>query len=605
MAKNKSGSRDTEAERLDQEFQYSATECKDDMDRMVDMRHTLDASIDDAAWPTVSKIPISSAWSTAEAALLPALDYMVPDTKFIDAIALDGANKDTRDRVSWALYIQLVHRMRIKYSCARSIRDSFSVSLGYSIIEPITITPTAAFDVVAGPNRAKSMGNGRRVRGLRNRYVSPGKVVPYPAGTDFNGDDKTPISFLLDLYSEDQFLKLYDGRSSGGEDVLLKGNPQEIIDRARAGGSNSNTKIADFVDELGGRKQASKIPGDQRVRAMIPILKCFEEGKHTWMFYGSGRKTAPEIIYTDESFSARRNPMIKWDPWIDSDRWYPMSQPEADMYSVWAKNVWFNAVFDLITYALKRPLVYDNTVGDESDVVKLLQPRGIVGLPGKPNDTVRHMDAPGVDAGTLQFGSIIDGVRGQTTGQRDFTEKNFARGGSMAFQDVVNSSTGRDSFRHAMLQMGGLESMSYQVLAYMQVFGSAIDLNFHRQSPTRGGDNIEQFAVTEDDLRHSYELILDFDSKRRFGSVDSQMKLQIYDRKVKSRYYRQFEVAQSLCSNEVEAQREVFPREEVDAKQEEDEAAALEATRGGGAPAAGGGAGIEQALTGAALGGAQ
>ena len=597
---------DPEATRLYDAFQYSVLEQDADITRLTNMRNVLDASADTSAWPTVSKIPLALAWSTTEAAVGPALDYMFPPSKFLQLISNDDVDKDTRDKVEWALYVQLVYNMKMKFECARSIRDSLSVSVGYGIVEPITVTPPASFEVTAGANRTRQMGDGRPVRALRYRYISPGKVMPYPSGTDFNGNNPTPIAFLLDIYDEKGFKDLYSSDPKDGEDILLKGNPDEIIKEARKQKFGTNTTFADFCDDMGGRNQASNDKNRKRgTQTSIPILKCYEDGKHTWLFCGGNRGTNPQIIFEDESYAARRKPLIKWDPWMDSDRWFPMSQPEADMPLIMAKNIWFNAMFDLMTLNLKRSVVFDSSGDvDQATVAKIMSPRGIVGLPGDASKTVKFLETPGIDVGSFNFGDTIDAQRRKTTGEQDFGRFNSTRGGSMAFQDLVQSSTGRDRLRNAFLQMGGLESVASQTLIYMQTIGAGLDLRFERPEYKDGADYTEQFKVTEDELRHTYSLSLDLDSKQRMGATDSAMKLQLYAAKRDNPFINQYEATEDLFSDELTMRRQRVPREEAMQKQEEREAAELEAMRQQGAPAQPGGQGIAQAVPGAVLGGA-
>jgi len=603
--RRKSETVDPEAERLWDNFSECVEKQQDDIDRLGMMRKTLDSSISDSVWPTQSKLPLAEAWATTESQLGPALEYMFPSARFINMLSLDEVDADVRDKVAWALHIQLLYRMRLKYTCARSVRDSLSVSVGYSIVEPITITPPASFEIVAGENRTRQMGQGEPVRGIRHRYISTGRIVPGLSGTDFNGEDATPISFFLDSYPEDAFRNLYNPDATDCEDILLKGDYEKIIEEARNQPFSTQTTLSDFVEQMGGRGSVNRRTSRKTVACSVPVLKCYEplKGKHTWLFCGGSRGSKPIVIFSDTSYSASRVPLVKWDPWVDSDRWFPMSQPEADMHNIWAKNVWFNAIFDLMTYSLKRSLVYDSTEVSEKDARKLLQPRGIAGFPGDVTKTVRYLDAPGVGNDMIQFGEVIDAQRRKITGDRDFTERNYTRGGSMAFQDLLQSSTGRERLRHAMFQMGSLESIANQTLIYMQVFGSAMDLKFQRPARRDGRDVVEQFSVTEDDLRHAYSLMIDLESKARLGSMDTQMRLQLYDRKAQSPYFDQYEVARGLCFDDAEAQREVLPQEVVREKQAQEEAAKLQAQAAQAAQAAPEGPGATPAMAGAMLGG--
>ena len=158
----------------------------------------------------------------------------------------------------------------------------------------------------------------------------------------------------------------------------------------------------------------------------------------------------------------------------------------------------------------------------------------------------------------------------------------------------------------ALLQTGGVESIARQTLIYMQTEGANMTGRCQRPAvnETTTREYVDKYEVTEEDLQHAYDLVLDMDDKHRSGGMDAQTNLATYDRKVASPFFDQHEVAKSLCTDGVTAQRQVLSREEVERKQKEQEAAELEATRAQGAQGGGGGPGMAQAVTGAMEGGA-
>lgn len=583
-------------------FEWSYDQQKDDLDRMSGLQDTYDNVIDKKKWPTISKIPLAVAWATVEEALGPAMEYLFPPQPFINLLSEEDLDDDLVHRTEWALHLMMVMRMRLQRECLRSVKDCMKIGVGYGIIEPITVTPPAVFEIQAGNNRARQMGPGLPTTSLRFRYLSAGKVLPYPSGVDFNGNDATPIAYLTDLYPEAQFRSLFANQDTA--DPAFKGDADNIIEEARQRGFAAHSGVADLVDKLAGRKTGARGQRSAKsgVPCMVPVLKCFLEDRHVWMFPGSEK----QIIFDRSStYATMRKPLIKFDAWMDADRWYPMSMPEANQRNCWAKNVWFNLFFDLATWAAKRPLVYDST---EQDGPPEFGPRGAIGLPGDVNKTARFLDPPGIDQGSLEISREIDANRREITGQKDFTERNFTRGGTLAFQDLVASSTGRDRLRHSILQLGAMEPIANQTMIYMQTLASEMNLRFKRPArrtsgSDRGRKYTEIYEVTEDDLKHAFVAVLDLDSKHRKGSMDIQNKFAAYDRKVQSPYFDQYEVARDLCMDEIEAQAQVLPAEEVRAKQAQKEAVELAATLGdvgaGGVPAAG-----ETAAAGAALGGA-
>jgi len=102
-----------------------------------------------------------------------------------------------------------------------------------------------------------------------------------------------------------------------------------------------------------------------------------------------------------------------------------------------------------------------------------------------------------------------------------------------------------------------------------------MDLRFNRPtySAETGREGTEQFEVDEDNLKAPMDVLVDLDSKHRYGAGDQQNKFAAYDRKKDNPYFDQGEVARNLCDDEFVAQREVRPREVVKRIQEEREAA--------------------------------
>ncbi|HUT59614.1 MAG TPA: hypothetical protein VNA25_17345 [Phycisphaerae bacterium] len=587
-------------------FSWSVTEQKNDFERLVALQNTYDNVVKESVWPTISKIPLATAWSSVEEALGPAMEYLFPKQPFVNLIPDGDVDGEVLRNLEWSLYLMMTHRMRLERATLRSVKDCFKVGVGYGIIEPMTVTPPAAFDITAGENTTRQMGVGRPVTTLVYRYLSPGKVIPYPSGVDFNGQDATPIAFHIDMYPEDQFLGMFSDQPHDGETVVLRGDAQKMVDESRTIGMSEQASAADYIDKLAGRKTGIKgqRATQKNIPTMVPVLKCYLDNRHVWIFPGKEKLI---VFDRSNSFSTMRKPLIKWDAWMDADRWFPMSQPEADQRTGWAKNIWLNLFFDLATWSAKRPLLYDS---DRMDDAPEFGPRNAIGIPGDVRTTARFMDPPGMDAGSLQMGQEIDSIRSKITGQKDFTERNFTRGGSHAFQDLLQSSNGRERLRMALLQLGGLEPTAIQTLAYMQVLGGQMDLRFskaatRRESGNRGDKYTEIYEITEDDLKHTFQVVLDLDSKHRKGSMDMQNKFAAYDRKISNPAFDNYEVSRDLCIDEEEAMRQVLPREEVEAKQRAQEQAQLEALRAQGAPPGGAPpAAGETAAIGAELGGA-
>lgn len=579
----------TWADSLIDTYIFSYTAFAKDIFRLESLQKTYENIVAEDMWPTQSRIPIPYAWVAAEEATGPAVDYMFPNYPTNRLIPTDRMDPETLDKIQWALHLMMHNRMKVKRECIRSIRDCFKLSVGYGIVEPITVTPPAVFEIRAGGNTTRRMGIGREISSLRYRYVSAGKVIPYPQGVDFNGTNSTPFAFFLDFYPEGQFRKMFEDAPRDGEDVLLKGDVEAIIKEAKDSGMAKHTTTIEFAEKLSGQVnhatgQRSQGSSKLNVPAVIPILKCYSDNRHTWIFAGSKN----QIVFDKQNtFDTMRKPLIKWDAWADADRWFPMSQPEADERIGWGKNIILNAVIDILSQKVK-PIPVGNS--QQIDGIPEYGPDKTLMVDGDIRTAFGFAASPTLDAGIFQAMDILDTAHTDVTGQKDFSEKNFTRGGLGAFKSLMSTSGARSILRHALLQTGGYEALVAQTLAYMQTI-SGMDLNFERPSFNRtdGRDDIEYFTVTEDDFKHNFSVMSDIDEKNRADS-DPNVRFQEFSLKKDDPMFDQYEIRKELVQDEYKLQRQLLPRGEIQAKQAQIEAADLEARRAGSPPAQGGGA---------------
>ncbi len=130
---------------------------------------------------------------------------------------------------------------------------------------------------------------------------------------------------------------------------------------------------------------------------------------------------------------------------MTSNRWFGVSQPEATEKIHRGKTVLLNAMIDIVNRNLSATLVYNNQMMDQAPTSK---PGGTMGVPGKPDDMAAFMNHPGIDMSSLRVFEQLDQMGEKITGQKDMMSKNFTRGGTMAFQDLLSSSGGIDRLRH-------------------------------------------------------------------------------------------------------------------------------------------------------------
>jgi len=593
----------TLGEELMEIFQWSYKKQERDFERLVEMQQNYDNSINRSMWSTISELPMPTAFMAVRDKLGPIMEGLFPNLNAMQLLPLEaGASQEQIRNSEFALWVTVHHLVRLQHASIKSVQNCLKCSLGYGIVETANISPPVSRIVRAADSEARIMAVGRAVRTLRYRDVSSGRIVPYPSGTEFNGTDRTPFAFFLDFYPEGQFRSMMEGRTVDTEDVELSGNTEEIIAKSRESGMHTGTTVHDVIEAMGGRKVHDK-QANKHIPAMIPVIKVYEANRHTWIV---PLATKPPVIYKAENKAETlRTPLVKWSAWPDGDRWFPMSEPEADLKRSLAYNIWFNMFFDMMSWMGNRNLVYNIEATDNKEPnLAPGQPLGVT-TQQDVNKVAGYLDIPRIDPMIMNVGATLDGLGDRIHGQRDLTSKNFARGGMMAFQEVLNSSNARQRLTGAILDLGGLTEAIEHILIHMQINIPEGGQVFRKPAWDRAtaSTTTEERSVTPDDLRHSYQLILDLGAKKRFGGIEAQDRLQIYDRYKDRPDIHKEELDRLVLQDDILVQRLLKPPEVVEQTQAEDRAVALQQGLQGG-PAQPSAPLGEQIAAGATLGGA-
>ena len=477
-----------------------------------------------------------------------------------------GVTMDQVRNSERALWHMVTHRMKLHRACIPTIKDVFKAGVGFGIVEPFMVTPAGtSILTMRGANQERRntriMEAGEPVESLRYRYLTPGQIVVTPDGSNFNGENPVSVAFFFDSYNEHQFSDMYDDSKLDGEKPALLGNPQQIIQDARSTGFTSDTTIETFIKAVGGIAPAKIRPDKDTVPCRVPVLKVYDRyrRRHLWIANGT------TIIYDVQGeYQTLRCPLVKATAWLDANRFYPMSTPEAFERIGWTKNIVVNMFLDMFTQQLKRPLVYNQDFFDKvpefgpDERIRTSAPDARMGA--------AYLEPPRTDATAFTFYEMINQIGGKLLGQKDYMDKNYTRGGSMAFNELLATTEGMDRLKGMILDMTFLESTIEQVLIYLQLKAGAGAVVMRERDRDRatGKDIITTLSVTEDDLCHAYELSLDLRDKMRKGMAERLAELQIYDRKMQSPYFDKWEVsADHLCSSDEEVMRQLKSREEV------------------------------------------
>ena len=505
---------------------YHAT----DIQQLLLNQTSYDNKIDPATWVTDSTIPTAQQFIMVEEALGPALDGLFPDTNGLQLIP--NANDVTPEqwqKAEWALWTQLTYAMKLRDKSLKSIKDSFKLGLGYGIVEPFSYNPHERANLIGDGKSTPLMIEGDAKTGIRYRYISTGRIIPYKTGSDFDGDDATPMFWFYDPYPAWELEAMYDGTLPNGiKKDQLKGTFADIKKAAKEY-ARKNCRFQKMVDMLGGRNTVRVSPRmDEYEPTEIVIIKQFiQPNKWVWIVPdGSGDG---KIIYESEQVGQRMSSgLIKWSAHPDGDRWFPMNTAEASRMQGYAHDLWFNFLIDMMGRAKSNVRVInksalprgDHEIPDGEDIY----------VDSSARDAVGYVQIPNIDPQLAGMGQIIDSVGDKIKGNSDFTQKNFTRGGANAFNDLMNTMQARQRLSVTILETGALTKIYERVLAYMQVL--VPDTGFDMVRPIYDADSgdrvLDARVVTAEDLNHDFALDLDLSTRRMLGGMSDDMRLRLW-----------------------------------------------------------------------------
>jgi len=512
---------------------YSINEQESDLLRLSSLQDSYDNKINPDIWPTQSEIPTAQQFVAVEEALGPALDMCFPESNGLSLIPPTGNVSDEQWRAAeWALWTQVQYRMKVKQNALRSIKDCFKCSVGYGIVEPFTITPTSSAQIDVSGKRTRIMTTGAEVTAIRYRYLSPGKVVPYPTGTDFHGHEATPMSFTYDPHPAWQIEAMYEGGTHNGVDPEeLQSTFKEIQTAAKEFLSAGVPDFVAFARRMGGKNRwgtQSRLP--DTAPESIPIIKIHEQpNREIWIVPKNDKEGIVMLERVGDGISRMRSGLVKWSAWPDGDRWFPMSQPEASQKLHFAQDLWLNFFFDMMSRTKDAVRVIDKSALAPDQ--RFLDPyQDIYIQNGNASTAAAYLDTPKIDPSIPAVGDVLDTRSQQIRGTHDFTQKNFTRGGTNAFNDLLNTMQARERLSASILETGGLTQVYEHTLAYMQDL--VPEEGFNLQRPVYDHDTeqtaLERKTVTADDLNHGYEVLLDSSVRRMLGGMSDAQRFQYW-----------------------------------------------------------------------------
>lgn len=575
-------SKDTEAAGYMELLKYSLDYFRGDLEVMSSLGASYANRIDPSIWPCQAQIPTGQAFIAVEEALPAAMDMCFPETNGLQLVPTgQNTNEEQWRNAEWALWTMAHYRMRLRDKALRSLKDVFKMSVGYGIVDTFTHFPDVPAEISVGSKSTTIMTRGEAQRSIRYRYISPGKIIPYTSGTDFNGDDATPLSFFLDSFPKWQLEKMMEqDKQDNGDKSRFKASMKEIEEAATKYLSVGSSDFFEFSDALGGSAGAQ----DRKRNGLpdhapmdIPVIRVFEQpGKEIWIVPSS---TSDGIVLMKQEASELvrlRNPLVKWTAWPDGDLWFPTSAPEIDQKRGFAYDLYINFMFDMMSRTKDARLVVDKTaLGPDQRHLDLTGDIYIEG--GDARTAATYLENPRMDPNILSVGSELNSLGQQIQGRQNFTEKNFTRGGTQAFADLLGTMQARQRLSATILETGALTNIYQHILAHMQDTISqdeSMVLSRNMYEAGSGTRHIESRTITSADLMHGYELVLDTSERRMLGGMSDRQRLQIWQLLQDRDDVRPAEVNRIIPLPDTTIHRLFKTRKEQEAIQEENRATA-------------------------------
>lgn len=589
-------------------FEWALSKARPHLERMQDIQNVYDNEVDSGAYNTTANLSAPQVFQTVESQLAGAMERLFPRYKFLRLNPVNfGVNMEAIRNSELALMHTIKYRVNLAYTALETLKDCLKLGIGYGIVEPITITPPEVYSnqIISGGEviaRSRVMQPGPPKQSLRYKYASPGQVIVTPDGNSFNGANRVSTAFYLDTYSEFQFRNMFKDEATDGDSTKLTGDPEAIIQEARSIGFNPRVPIEDIIESLGGanlreaRKQKRAIP------VMVPVLKVYEEGRHTWVANGT------TIVFDAESkMETMRCPLQKASAQRDGMRWYPMAPIEASYKMAIGSNIWTSAMFDLLSQYVRPELLYDKSKFPNGAPER--GPSGEIPVMGNTTGAAEYMQLPSVPAQMLTFGDVLERLYSMGVGHNEALrnpQPGLMRSGPFAFESLLQTTSGRDRLASAVLQAGWLTSTIEQILLMMQtnITSDGDQFALRDWDENTGEEYVRELTITQSDLVNAYDLEIDLDAKRDDSAATQMQKQSEFQILKDDPYIDAWELRNDYLGEQERSKRLLKPREEVRRIQEEERTAQLEA-RANGSEQQGGGV-LEQQLAGAgaaALGG--
>jgi len=506
-------------------YAYNHFQRKDLIQRM------FDGDIEPGEYGTMSELYIPVLRSAVKKMMPDIVQYVFPTSGFTSLVPMKGGvTFDAVKEFEQMLDNLMQHRMNIRKSSIPILQDALKFGAGYGIVEKAMVTTeeSGVFSVME-KGRFVAKERGMRISSTpqlmpRLRYLQYEQVIPSPDGSD---PDSASCVMVIDYYREDEFRDLYKSQEASNDRIYV-GDPDKIIEDTRKleigggmyphfwnimimSGETTATMQSKYrkVHEIAVNRSNDKF----KAPIMIPVVKYYFKREHVWV--ANGRTI---IMHDKDSYETLRCPVIKASPDIDSNNWWALSDVAASRDMAYGVNAYSNAMMDLLGQYLRPMIVYDQSRYGGSEVPRY-EPWGVIPMNGSIKDAFETAKPAPLAPGMLDIGQLMkqnydevnmNPLNGQQT-------PGMVRGGSHAFESLLQTTNGPREMSGLILDMGFIEPLIKQVMIQVQTLPQEtyeyIDLKDRTYTENR---------ITLNDVRYAFDVSTDLREKVR-NSINEKM----------------------------------------------------------------------------------
>lgn len=504
------------------------------------IQRAFDGIIDSDTWATMSEINIPLLRTAVLQAVPFIMDYLFPDSKFVELVPRDAnVSFDQVQKVEQVLEDMLINKMKIKRACTLISQDAVKFGCGYGEVRRVmTSQPTRElvrfFENGEQKSETTRMNISAPTEQLDLRWIPYECVIPTPDG---DMPDECTCVFHMDTMKEDQFRAMFAEDSAMPSDQrILSGSVEEIIKRTRTEAIDAGyfpiwfiaTHMTGDNTEISRLRRMSTITrlvqgyDKHKAPVVVPILKCYFRNEHVWLANGD-----TVIYHVKGGIQTMQCPVIKANASIDGGNWYAQSDVSASKDLSDGIITFKNALMDLLTLHLHPTTVYDERAISQPNKMPDIEPYSKIGVFGKVGESISYLKPPDVGQAVFAIGGMLEQDHSASNGQPlnlgGQGTAGLMRGGSGAFESLLQSVNGRQEMLGALLEMDLMEPVIMHTLLHMQMMDKE-EFSF----TGRKDKEFFRTTATMSEIRNAFDVRLNLRGKMRGGINEQSMAIARY-----------------------------------------------------------------------------